>query len=788
MAINYTAAGAVVANATSAAVAYPSGIQSGDLLLLTAVSKYTAYTSAPPTGFTLLREQIGGSGGSGADVGDVRLAVWYRIATGSETGSVSVTKAVQGGSVILARMFLFRRTAGAGWDFQHTSGVDSTGNTSWSVAGAANIHLDAGDRVVMVTGANSDAPSFSAHALSATGATFGTITERQDSGTTTGDDVLLVMAEGSVSTGPSTAAPTYTATASTGTPEGASILIRLREARLLTAEVGTYALTGQVANLIAPAPDPRAWSENAWYSGAWYGTVWYQNVPEELDAAHGTYALTGQAAGLRASRQIVASAGTYSLTGQDAAPKYGRIMTAGVGTHTLTGVAATLEYFSSSNSAWAPDAWAEGSWAGTAWYTGSRSFALDYAPYTLTGQSVGLRKTSRMEAGAGQYIQSGQDAGLEKAQRKIVAETGAITLTGGEANFYRSNVAGKAWAEDAWYDGAWYGTVWADDYGGLNNYSMLAGHGEYDVIGIEANLNFGFTLSAETGYYTQTGDDALRDILMRAEYGTYALTGQPALGGRGRPMLGGAGGYAVIGQNANLLRGYRMSAQFGAHLVIGYDVTFASGLGQTADTGTYTQTGVAAALKAGRKLTAEVGAYVLTGQDVRIGSAQVFLVETGTYVLTGQAVSFSRGYTLQAECGRYTVGGQLVSPVTTVKKPGKSKTKKVVRIDDQEFIVDTDEEAIALLEQAAEIAAETARAQIARVQESSKRGRKKAVASAREALQTVIEAEGFDAQSYIAKITQTYAEALKEIETKKKAEDKRTQDEEDAIILNLLNL
>jgi hypothetical protein len=463
-------------------------------------------------------------------------------------------------------------------------------------------------------------------------------------------------------------------------------------------------------------------------------------------------------------------------------------MTAGAGSYALTGQAATLEYFSSSNSAWASNAWASDAWYGTAWWSGTRVIGIDYAPFTLSGQDVGLRKTTRMDAGAGQYAVTGSDVTLTKGQRTIIAESGTVTLTGGAANFFRSNAAGKAWAEDAWYDGAWYGTVWADDYGGLTNYSMLAESGEYDVIGIEAELRFGYSLSAATGYYTQTGDDALRDILMRAEYGTYALTGQAAGGGRGRPMLAGAGTYAVLGQSAGLLRGYRMDAQFGAYLVIGNDVTFGSGLGQTADVGAYTLTGVDAGLKADRKITAEVGAYVLTGQDVRIGSAQVFLVESGTYALTGQAVSFSRGYTLQAECGRYTVGGQLVSPVTTVKKPGKSKTKKVVRIDNQEFIVDTDEEAIALLEQAAEIAAETARAQIARVQESSKRGRKKAVASAREALQTVIEAEGFDAQSYIAKITQTYAEALKEIETKKKAEDKRTQDEEDAIILNLLNL
>jgi hypothetical protein len=210
------------------------------------------------------------------------------------------------------------------------------------------------------------------------------------------------------------------------------------------------------------------------------------------------------------------------------------------------------------------------------------------------------------------------------------------------------------------------------------------------------------------------------------------------------------------------------------------------------------------------------GFAALVGSSITATSGTVYLDGDRSLGLTGESVSvldgvavtsylaFATGEQLTVSAQEFgprvvALTGALIESATgNVRAPdersGRSKAKGrdkkiVVTIDEQQFIVESEEEAVALLEQAAEVAAETAALQVAKVAESSKRGRKKALASAREALQTpVIAVEDFDAQSYIAKITQTYAEALKEIETKKKAEDKRTQDEEDAIILNLLNL
>jgi hypothetical protein len=61
-----------------------------------------------------------------------------------------------------------------------------------------------------------------------------------------------------------------------------------------------------------------------------------------LTAEQGSYALTGQAAALRAARQLAAAQGAYALTGQTAGLQYGRKVGAAQGSYALTGQAAAL--------------------------------------------------------------------------------------------------------------------------------------------------------------------------------------------------------------------------------------------------------------------------------------------------------------------------------------------------------------------------------------------------------------------------------------------------------------
>lgn len=85
----------------------------------------------------------------------------------------------------------------------------------------------------------------------------------------------------------------------------------------ITAESGTYGLTGQAATLTQAL---------------------------QVGAGQGSYALTGQAIGASVSRAIVAGQGTYSLSGQSASILLAGTYTVGggQGTYTLSGQNANL--------------------------------------------------------------------------------------------------------------------------------------------------------------------------------------------------------------------------------------------------------------------------------------------------------------------------------------------------------------------------------------------------------------------------------------------------------------
>lgn len=85
----------------------------------------------------------------------------------------------------------------------------------------------------------------------------------------------------------------------------------------LTAAAGSYALSGQAANLLK-------------------GRV--------LVCAAGSYALSGQAAILQKNSVLVAAAGSYTFSGQAANLLKGSALVASAGSYTFTGQAATLTY------------------------------------------------------------------------------------------------------------------------------------------------------------------------------------------------------------------------------------------------------------------------------------------------------------------------------------------------------------------------------------------------------------------------------------------------------------
>lgn len=239
-AVAFGAAGAVATGTTSLNVPHPAGIVAGDLLVLVVGNKFSpANPPTTPAGWTLVGQGAGGLGNTNTnDQGPVFSTIFVKEAVGGEAGNLAVSLPLANSSV--GRMFRYTKAAGTVWDYAATSGSDDIANTAWSVTGAANPGIMAGDMLIVGSATNTDQYAYSAESVAATGATFGIHTERQDSGNASGRDVRLVVSDHTVTAGVATAAPVFTMTAS-GTalnrPTGASVILRVREVQ--TTVLGT---------------------------------------------------------------------------------------------------------------------------------------------------------------------------------------------------------------------------------------------------------------------------------------------------------------------------------------------------------------------------------------------------------------------------------------------------------------------------------------------------------------------------------------------------------------------
>ena len=137
----------------------------------------------------------------------------------------------------------------------------------------------------------------------------------------------------------------YTGTGQTTYPEhvgaaaSASIFVALSDVggRTLTAESGSYTLTGQAANF---SRNRRMTAEQGSYALSGFAAT--MQYPKLMQAASGSYTITGFAAELIPRGRLMADMGTYTLTGFANSFSRGYAFAADVGTYTLSGQDATF--------------------------------------------------------------------------------------------------------------------------------------------------------------------------------------------------------------------------------------------------------------------------------------------------------------------------------------------------------------------------------------------------------------------------------------------------------------
>ena len=237
MTVAYGSAGTAGNGTTSVSVTCPVTVNIGDLLLACVTTKYPPAVPDTPAGWTPLYQVSGGAGSAGADSGSVTQTAYYKIAEGNESASV-VTWNVAGGNTARAVLYRYTKDTRASWSIVATGGADSTAGTDWSVTGADTLDIAGGDFVVCFSGINTDAFTNSLEVLSATSLTVGTMTERADNQSTTGDDLCTVVADFEITSGAASGPPTYAMTVSgagASSPAGATIMVRIRD--VLTAPI-----------------------------------------------------------------------------------------------------------------------------------------------------------------------------------------------------------------------------------------------------------------------------------------------------------------------------------------------------------------------------------------------------------------------------------------------------------------------------------------------------------------------------------------------------------------------
>lgn len=375
------------AGSTSHPITLPTGVTAGDLLLVIfGVRSNPTVSVGSGTGWTKLGQQSQATAQT--------TAIFYKIATGSDALTLSTTTSQR------STAGTYRITGASGVVEGAGAGATSTNpdTPNLTPAGGAKDYLwISTSSIVIGTVSASAAPaSYTNLTNYPSGAGTGIslcIAERGLNATSENPGAFTAAsttwAGYTLAISPTGGGTSYTLTADAGSYSLSGQTANLTSARSVIAAPGSYALTGNDATLV--------------YTGA--------GVAYSITAEAGSYALTGQVANISSARRILADPGNYSLTGQTANLTSARRITADPGSYSLTGQAANLNI--------------------------GRRMAADPGSYVLTGNTANFPRLRNMIAAAGSYSLTGQAANLSLG-RRLVADPGSYALSGNAATFSRS--------------------------------------------------------------------------------------------------------------------------------------------------------------------------------------------------------------------------------------------------------------------------------------------------------------------------------------------------------------
>ena len=245
--VTFGAIGTGANGSTTVAPSYPSGITAGQYLTCVVTSGATnSETPSTPSGWTLLATGASTDGTYGVDAGPRRVTVFGKEATGSESGTLTVS--ITNGGTCRGTISRWTKAGSGAWVIEAQGANDSTSGAGVSMT-FASMNWNTGDAVLVATGQRVDSATQSAQSLTASGVTFGTRTNRAATAVTTGNDHRHTVDTFNAvsSTSDVDAAPTWDYTASASVSAG-GVIVRLRE---YTAAVTNALYIATSANITA---------------------------------------------------------------------------------------------------------------------------------------------------------------------------------------------------------------------------------------------------------------------------------------------------------------------------------------------------------------------------------------------------------------------------------------------------------------------------------------------------------------------------------------------------------
>ena len=320
MTISYHAYGTSAVGSTSVAPAYPV-VSAGDMLLLFVATKPASATISTPSGWTALASASGTTGSDGADTGPTKMAVFWKIATGSESGTQSVS--ISSGNSSQAYIVSYTKTLGYWSTPAFLTYIRTSGGSAYSATFTApnTSWLQPGDYIEFNASIPTDAPSLSSGSPASSGITWGGSVGGAIYPTTTGNDSSIIDVSGDVASGAMSGTTITVTTSMSGTLTnvyGPSILVRLRD----SAGGTTYQATGTlntVTTVVGSSVFKGASSASAPVVTTTSGTITFTGRPA------GSVSVVTGAVGTPTSYQEITALSTIATTINGNVVSYGEI-------------------------------------------------------------------------------------------------------------------------------------------------------------------------------------------------------------------------------------------------------------------------------------------------------------------------------------------------------------------------------------------------------------------------------------------------------------------------------